>query len=283
MKRFLVVSLMLALLMVSSFSYASIFGRIGHERMIYPIVRVSAGQAVGSGTVIYSTGLVGGKLSTYILTNHHVISSEISISNVWDSGLKKDVKTERRGIVHVEIFKYRDLSTPVGTMKIEADIVAYTEREDMALLKLRFDDPVEHVATLPARDKVTEYRVLDEAIAAGCSLGWPPLVSKGQISRIGLQSDSLPYDMSSAQIIFGNSGGAMFTGEGIFIGIPSRIAAMGWTAVVPHMGLFIPVHRVFDWLASEHYDFVFDPTLTEKGCLEAREQEIKDKKARGRE
>jgi len=251
--------------------------------MIYPIVRVSAGQyAVGSGTVIYSKDSAGGKFSTYILTNHHVIASEISISDVWDSALKKDVKTERRGVVHVEIFKYRDLSTPVGTMKIEADIVAYTEREDMALLKLRFDDPVFHVAKLPARDKVREYRVLDEAIAAGCSLGWPPLVSKGQISRIGLQSDSLPYDMSSAQIIFGNSGGAMFTGDGVFIGIPSKVAAMGWTAVVPHMGLFIPVHRVFDWLTSEHYNFVVDPELTEAGCIEEREKEIAEKKARDR-
>jgi hypothetical protein len=83
--------------------------------------------------------------------------------------------------------------------------------------------------------------------------------------------------MSSAQIIFGNSGGAMFTKEGVLIGIPSRVAVQGWSSAVPHMGLFIPVARIYAWLTAEYYDFLFDAEKNEKTSLELREVEIKGK------
>jgi S1-C subfamily serine protease len=263
----------IVILLISASSHASLSGIEAHQRYLYPIVRVSTGSGVGSGTIIFSAG--EGKASTYVLTNHHVIAPAIRISEEWDSALKKEVKKERRAIVYVEIFKYRDLSTPVGTMKIEADIVIYNESEDMALLKLRYDEPVQYVAMLPKQEDVESYRVMDKSIAVGCSLGFPPLPSVGVITRLGYQIDSLPYGMSSAQIIFGNSGGAMFTRDGILIGIPSRVAVQGWASAVPHMGLFIPVKRIFDWLEREYYDFLFDFTKTEKESLETRENKIK--------
>ena len=251
-----------------------------HEKYIYPTVRVSGGYGTGSGTVVYSK--LGDKpecVSTYILTNYHVIGSLIKIDDEWDSDLQKNVKMERRGIAYVEIFKYKDLSIPVGTTKLEADIVIYNKQEDMALLKLRYEGEIEYVAMLPGKFRVSSYRVMDESIAVGCSLGWPPLVSVGVITRKNFQVDSLPFDMSSAQIMFGNSGGGMYTADGTFIGIPSLIAA-AWRAAVPHMGLFIPISRIYDWWEKEHYDFIYDATKNEKESLEAREAEIEAKKER---
>ena len=65
--------------------------------------------------------------------------------------------------------------------------------------------------------------------------------------------------------------------RGQLIGIPSRVIA-GWgMGVVSHMGLFIPIERVYKWLEREHYDFIYDSTKTEKECLETREKEIKAK------
>jgi len=274
---------LLVIVCFSNLSFANLTGKIGHEKYVYPIVRVSDNAGTGSGTVIYSKALEGGVYSTYILTNHHVISGAIKIEKEWDTQLQKEVKKERRSVVYVEIFKYRDLSTPVGTLKIEADIVIYTETEDMAVLKLRYDEPVEYVATLPVKDATKTYRVLDEAIASGCSLGWPTLPSRGIITRLGYLLNSIPYDMSSAQIIYGNSGGAMFLTDGTFIGIPSRVAVMGWSMAITHMGAFIPVYRIYEWLEKEHYNFIYDPEKSEAVCLEEREAEIKIKKDRGGE
>ena len=245
-------------------SYAEILrGFEAHKAYIYPVVRISTHYGTGSGTLVYSkTENDDDSYSTYVLTNYHVIESAISITEDWDSNLKRNVTHERRSIVYVEIFKYRDVSVPVGTMKIESDIIIYNKLEDMALLKIRYDESIEYIAKLAPSEP--EYMVMDRSIAVGCSLGWPTLPAVGEITRLRYQIQSLPYDMSSAQIIFGNSGGAMFLEDGTFIGIPSRVAMAGWSGAITHMGLFIPAFRIYKWLETEHYDFIYKPDLIEK-------------------
>jgi len=249
-----------------------------HEKYIYPVVRVTYGRTGGSGTIIYSKTKDMEKFiySTYILTNYHVIADAISIEEKWDSDLAKQVKKEKRSIIYVETFKYRNLSTPVGTLKVEADIVIYNQDEDMALIKLRSEEQAQYIATLFLANT---YNVMDETVAVGCSLGFPPLPTVGHITRKDFQIDSLPFDMSSSQIIYGNSGGAMFLAEtGELIGIPSLVVAIGWGSPISHMGLFIPIKRICEWFEEEHYSFLYDVSETEKDCLEAREKEIEAKK-----
>jgi len=293
----LMLGVMLFILLFAVQSFAFMNGKDGHDKFLYPIVRVSTDNAGGSGTVIYSylkdqfrgankitgeqvkSGMDPG-YSTYVLTNHHVIANAIRIEDIWDSNLKKEIKEEKRAIVYVEAFRYRDLSIPVGTLKVEADIVLYNENEDMALLKLRSTES-EQVAILPSLDYVDNIKVLDETIAVGCSLGFPPLPTPGILTRRDVQIDSLPYHMSSSQIIYGNSGGAIFDGAGTLIGIPSRVVAIGWGTPISHMGLFIPISRVYNWLEKEHYDFLYDASKTETECLKVREEDIEKKKENG--
>jgi len=280
MKRLFLVAIALALM--AGTTGAAMTGIEGHNAYIYPVVRVTTGSGGGSGTVVYSKEIAPGKFSTYILTNHHVIADAINISEEWDSALAKNIPVERRSVVYVEQFKYRDISIPVGTMRIEADIKIYNKQGDMALLRLRYDESVGTVAKIPKVGEENRYRVLDEAVAVGCSLSFPPLPTVGKISRMDFLVDSLPYHMSSAQIIYGNSGGAMFQSDGTLIGIPSLVAVTGWmgSVPIPHMGLFIPIDRVYKWLGDEHYGFVYDPVLTEKVSLELREKEIKEKRGK---
>ncbi|MBU0977960.1 MAG: serine protease, partial [Nanoarchaeota archaeon] len=177
-------------------------------------------------------------------------------------------------------FKYRDVSTPIGTLRVEADVVIYNRTEDMALLKLRTEDKARYMANLPPEP--TKLFVMDESIAVGCSLGFPPLPSVGVITRLNFQIDSLPYHMSCSQIIYGNSGGAIFLAKtGELIGIPSRGVVIGWGTPIPHMGLFIPIIRVYNWLAEQHYDFIYDLSKDEVKCLEVREKELEAKKNKG--
>lgn len=262
MKKLLLLAVAMALIVGvggTSKATAAMTGLEGHSAYIYTVVRVTTQAGGGSGTVVYSMRedpLTETPYVTFIITNHHVIASAITITDEWDSAQRKEVKVERRAVVYVELFKYRNVSDPTGTLKVEADIVAYSETNDLALLKLRLDDKVEYVANLPYTDK--KYDVLDESISVGCSLLFPPLPAVGNISRKNMLVDSLPYDMSTSQIIFGNSGGAMFLSDGTWIGVPSRVAAAGWYGTpVPHMGLFIPFRRVYEWLKSEHYDFIY--------------------------
>ena len=274
MRKILLISILLISFFIGySIGLAAMTGIEAHEKYIYPLTRTNG----ASGTIIYSAETKEGTYSTYILTNYHVIRDAIRIVSKWDSDLSKDVKTEKRSIIYVESFKYRDISTPIGTLKVEADVVLYNETEDLALVKLRSEEQYQYVATLLAKDK-TVY-VMDETVAVGCSLGWPPLPTTGVITRLNFQLDSLPYHMSSSQIIYGNSGGAMFLADtGELIGIPSRGVVIGWGTPITHMGLFVPISRIFQWLEAEHYDFIFDETKSEKDCLELRQKEIEAKK-----
>ena len=255
-------------------------GMEGHKAYIYPVVRVTTENSGGSGTIIYSKEFESGKFSTYILTNHHVIAYAINISEEWDSALAKKIPVERRSVVYVEQFKYRNVSIPVGTMRIEADIKIYNKNEDMALLRLRYDEPVGVVAKIPKAGEENGYKVLDETIAVGCSLLFPPLPTVGVVTRMDFLINSLAYHMSSAQVIYGNSGGAMFQSDGTLIGIPSMLAVTGWGGSVPitHMGLFVPIDRVYKWMEEERYNFIYDPSINEKTSLELREKEIKEKR-----
>jgi len=282
MKR-LIVLIAIALFLMGSTTYAFMSGEKAHTAMIYPVVRITTGNTAGSGTIIYSklNGYDSGKetYSTYVLTNQHVVDGAITISEEWDSVLGEDVKKEKRGIIYVEIFQYKNLSVPVGTLKVEAEIMAYNKDEDMALVKLSSEKKADYIAALYPRKKENDLHVMDETVAVGCSLGFPPLPTTGIITRKNFQINSLPYHMSSSQIIYGNSGGAMFLdAPGQLIGIPSLVPVVGWATPISHMGLFIPIDRIYDWLEKEHYDFLFDSTKTEMGCLEIRKKEIEEKK-----
>ena len=272
--------LLIAFALMIGTAHAAYDGINGHNAYIYPVVRVTYDRNGGSGTIIYSKEVEPGKYSTYILTNNHVIEDAVTISEEWDSALAKKITIERRNIVYVEQFKYRDISIPVGTMRIEADIEIYNKQEDMALLRLRYDNKFITIAKLPKFGFENNYKVLDETIAVGCSLFFPPLPTIGIITRMDFMINSLPYHMSSAQIIYGNSGGAMFQSDGTLIGIPSLVVATGWmgSVPIPHMGLFIPIDRVYKWLEKERYNFIYDSSVNEKTALELREKEIKKRR-----
>jgi len=275
MKKYLVLLILVILLSLFTLVQGAMRGKEAHEKYLYPIVRVTFNNTGGSGTIIFSKE-TDGKFSTYILTNHHVIADAVKLEEKWDSGLEKNIKVERRSIVYVEIFKYLNLGTPIGTMKVEADLVIYNDKSDIALLKLRLMEQIPHIAILAGKDKANHYNLFDETVAVGCSLGFPPIATPGIITRKNVQIDSLPYHMSTSQVIYGNSGGAMFLAEsGQLIGIPSLVAVIGWGNPITHMGFFIPIDRIYKWLEEENYNFIFDSTKTEKECLKLREERIK--------
>ena len=301
MKRTLLITLAIVFLFASGV-HAWMQGPAGHAAYLYPVVRIEAPNGVGSGTIIYSEPCEAGveinriktdaalsqepaqKFNTYVITNHHVIKSAINISKEWDSALQKEVQVERRSSVFVEIFQYRNQSEPIGVLKVKADIVIYSDSEkaeDMAILKLRTEPKATHIAKLLPRDKADQYFVFDPTVAVGCSRGFNPMPSEGMVSRRNLTIRTFDYDMSSAQIAAGNSGGAMFlanTGE--LIGIPSMGVVAGWMGgAIAHMGIFIPVERVYNFLDREHYSFLFDPSKSEATCLAERKAELEKAKA----
>jgi S1-C subfamily serine protease len=255
-----------------------------HEDVLYTQVRVHTGKAGGSGTVVYS-GKGKKKDTTIVLTCHHVIEGALSVKKEYDPRIGMDRKKEYRQVVGVEFFDYA--SVPHGrrpvSNSVDADVIAYDKTHDMALLKLRMETKAPYVAKLLPEDEIESVKVGDKTYAVGCALLHDPILTEGMITHMGDEIDYNDYWMSSAQIIFGNSGGAMFRpddGSFSFIGVPSRIDVAGWSDPITHLGYFSPINRVYKFIRDEHYEFIVDPDFTEEQCEKLREG-VK-KKAEGR-
>lgn len=249
-----------------------------HKELLYPSVRVRTEQTGGSGTILYCKPHPNNKeeYETYVLTNHHIISDAISIKKKWSSIANRNIEKEVKATVFVEIFEYKYGSTIIGARQYEADIMAWDKDQDLALLKLRTIGPFKYIAKMYPRGKEDQIKLFDKTIAIGCSLGHPPIPTFGHITSKHDEIENEEYWMSTAQIIFGNSGGAMFlerTHE--FIGVPAKIESMqlGFSInVVTHMGFFIPISRIYKFLEDQIFQFIYDPKFTSTQCEKIREK-----------
>ena len=226
-----------------------------HEEMLDTAIRVNT---AGSGTVLYSKQH-DNKWESYILTNYHVIGKQITIREIWDGMKGKKIKRETREPVTAFWFDYVRCSRSVGTRGRIADIVAHDEQRDLALLKLRDTERgVDRIAyVLPEK----EYPKLGQTVwAIGAGLGYPPSMTSGEMAFAEQVINGYRYQLATAPIIFGNSGGSLFSYSDVrkrheMIGVPSRVSATGFQAVT-HMGWSIPTETVYTFLRDNYYGFI---------------------------
>lgn len=244
--------------------------KVMHDEMLYPAVRVSTGNVGGSGTILYSEDR-GDGCQSYVLTNHHVIADAVKVKEDWSSLLQADVKREFNEEVQVEVFRYARGSRQDVCDSYRAEIVAHDRRHDLALLRLKSERKLDYVAKLlPADGLVT---IFEPIWAVGCSLGHPPLQTTGTLNYLDDVIDRKLYWMGSAQIIYGNSGGSVFVsrdGHYWFVGVPSRVSLAGFQAIT-HMGYFVPITRLRQWIEDEHLDFLVDAEQKPSDCFAERE------------
>ncbi len=264
-----------------------------HKEMFYPTVRVRTQKAGGSGTVVYSKE-DDGQVYTYVVTNHHVIAECVQVEKKWDPILKKKIDKEILDTVFVEFFKYNNYSHCIGSFAVEADIVAYSEvdgGQDWALLRTRdHESEYDFVANMFPLDDLDSVHIFDEVYAVGASLGHPPIATEGHICYMDDEIDHYKYWMSTAQTIFGNSGGACYRWSKSrsiyeYIGVPSRISVqpMGFSAdAITHMGYFIPIYRIYDLFKENGFEFVYDTDFTPKQCEASREAKLKDEEKKAK-
>lgn len=246
-----------------------------HKNILYPTVRVRAEGGVGSGVIFSSEKNKDGKFDTFVMTNHHVIAGAIKITEEWNPLEKKMLKKESRATVEVEQFKYQDMSQATGTLLILADIMEWSEAQDLALLKLRSDEQFESVLRYPIGEE-KRIKIFTPIYVCGAGIGRPPFPTRGEISSRSEEIDNLSYWMINAPIVFGNSGGGTFLADSKqYIGIPSRIAVtfIGWSPnAVYHMGYIIPISRIYKWLEETGWTIIYDAKA------EPREEWLKKKK-----
>jgi S1-C subfamily serine protease len=272
MKNFLCVLAMLALWAPVVQAGEPSDYKIKHHQMLYTTVLLSAGIGTGSGTVIFSGEVdVDGEteIHTYILTNHHVVRRSIHIKKEWDPQAKKEIKTETRDLVEAFSFEYNDYSVMVGKTGRRAEIIAYDVNADLAVVRLidteRF---VANVANLmPPEDKLHQF---EKVYAVGAGLGFPPFSTDGTVGFNDGLWKGHRYVLTTAPIIFGNSGGALFRWSDAsnsyeLVGVPSAVSNAGFAGPVSHMAWSIPIETVYGVLERNHLCHIWtDPCPAEE-------------------
>lgn len=255
-----------------------------HEKLLYPLVRVRTDKAGGSGTVLYSQPDVRKPTEhlTFILTNWHVVEAAIAVKDVWDSLLRRHIKRDVLAEVIVETFAYHNLSNVISANSQRAEIVAYDQEHDLAVLRLLSPIRYEHCATLVPRQEIENLKLFTAICCIGCSLLHDPIPNFGYITSLREIIENKTYMLQSAHSIFGNSGGAVFTVEGGYlVGVPSRITAiqLGFGIdVITWMGFFAHPLRLHEFLREQELLFLLGEDDSYEAALERR----RDKRERER-
>jgi hypothetical protein len=221
------------------------------RRMIYPTVQLKGNGTVGSGVIVYSEPQpdLGSETSkvyaTFILTAYHVVLEVMGDRS--DSGVVEQIyvlATDQE----VEVLH-------------EGKLVLFDRDRDLALLRLNARYRFDQVAQLMPIEELDSVDVFARAYAVGCPLGNRPLPTIGEISSKSKVVSDQTLWMLSAPTFFGNSGGGVYLAENCcLIGVSSMIYTYGRThpAVVPHMGLFVPLKEIYGWFDAEGYSFVHE-------------------------
>lgn len=249
-----------------------------HEKVLYPTVLVKTSKSGGSGTAIFSQPHPDGDgYLTFILTNYHVVDDAITFTTDYEPMVGRKVEKPIKEIVYVGFYKYRHLSKQKSVVSHQADIIHWDKSLDLALLQLRERVEAEHVAKLFPETGKHPY-MFTPVLAVGCSLGHKPLPSIGIVSSLDEQIENRPKFMSSAQIIYGNSGGALYTLENKeLLGIPCAgdVLISGFSAqAIPHLGYVIPYYSIYDFLRDGCLEFIFDESKTYEECMAKREENM---------
>ena len=256
--------------------------------MLYPTVLVDVGDGQGSGTVIYSgirahKSWKEEKVWTLVLTNHHVISDAISITEEFDPKKGEKVQKETRRPVHIRLWDYNDYSTAIGTTGRVARIVAWDKARDLALL--RFDDKerkIKDIAILWPENVGGPY-LFQDVWAVGSGMGNPPYPTEGVLSGIsGKDSQGRALYLSSAPIIFGNSGGSLWAYSKLrdkyeMIGVPSMVSAYGYGSIISHIVWSRPISDIRGFLRENGFGFVLGDKDVPKKNPEDKDKDKEEK------
>jgi len=261
-----------------------------HDTVLYPVVRVRTRKAGGTGVIIYSAPLPkvgdtkkptnGIKYETYLVTCWHVVEDAITWKEKWSDIAKRNIKTESKELVTVEVFEYEELSKCIGGTTYKGEIVTWNKEKDLAVLRLKTVKSFNNVAKLYPKGKADNIKLGESMVACGCSLGHEPLFTFGNLVAKHDMIDNEEYWLTTANTVFGNSGGPVFllkTKE--YLGNSARISGvrMGFGFdVITWMGFFIPIDSIYTFFDEKFLQFLYDPNTTSKICEARRRRKEKE-------
>ena len=252
-----------------------------HEKILYPVTRVRASDAGGSGVLLYSKedSKHPGEFINIAITCEHVIAKNVTVKDEWDTVLKREVKRDVTSEVSIEMFDY-DNSEVVSANSFKADIIAYDKNHDLAALRLHSKKQMPHVASVIPKAEIDSLQIADPVWVSGCSLLHDPFPNPGTLTYLREMIDQKAYIMQNAPSIFGNSGGGLFHGvTGHLLGLTSRITVtqLGFGMdVQAWMGFSTHPDRLYEFFKHQELQFLYDENDNYHDAMDRRSNRRKE-------
>ena len=252
-----------------------------HEQILYPVTRVRAEKAGGSGVLVYSEPDPNkdGEYINIALTCEHVIADCVKIKSEWDAVIKKDVKKDFMEECSIEVFDYTG-SKISSANSTQATVIAYDKNHDLSAVRLHNTNSMPFVAKIIPEKDIPGLRLFDPVWVSGCSLLHDPFASNGSLTYLREIIEQKEYMMYNAPSIFGNSGGGVFNGNtGDLLGLASRISTiqLGFGVdVMTWMGFCTHPDRIYEFIDHQELHFLVDPEDDYYSALERRNSRRKD-------
>ncbi len=225
------------------------------QQMLNPIVRVRLPVGYTGSGIIFGRkdnyiGKKEGEYKYFVLTNNHVIEGRKSRRVVGVDGI--------RGRTFIEIKDHPvSVTVFIGEYKTySAKVVVESSEEDLAVATFESTDFIDAIVAFPSANMIGEMSVFDPVYLVSCQLGYPPMATSGIVSAIATHQEGYPIYISDVGTAPGSSGGGLFKkyGDDYYIVAIAQGVENGHQ-IFPHIGYFIPVATVIEFLESNHIEY----------------------------
>lgn len=206
--------------------------------LIQSTLKVISSHGSGTGFIIYA-GQRSGKSDdkayyNYVVTCHHVTEGDSSVT--------------------VQQFHYLDGKFINSSTLVKGDVVLTDSAHDLSLIEVKTEEPFHNMVKLLTPPELKKMRLYEPVYTCGCGLGNPPYVANA--GNVSLFDDN--FIQVTSPVIFGNSGGGVYTTDGRLIGVSRAIPLDTYGGVYPQAGLCVPVWIVDIWLRLNNFGFLND-------------------------
>lgn len=234
------------------------FGSIAHggevARHLQDVsVTIRTNYSQGSGVIV--TRIVDGKKINFVWTAAHVVDDLRQTESVVTSD-----GTTRTVVSFADCSLVKELienGRRVGEMKMDAVVIKYSEKEDLALLRIRKLDFISTSAEFYLDSNIPNIGTSLFHVGSLLGQAGSNSMTSGIVSQIGRVYPSIGkevFDQTTVTAFPGSSGGGVYLEDGRYVGMLVRGAGETFN-------LIVPVRRMIKWSKSAGIEWALNPDV----------------------